>query len=535
MEFHQKMDRVESLMSTAPDSALSLLQQIPTNKLRTDKDHAQYAVLLEMALDKNYLVNKQDSSILAAYNYYSRNGNKENKMKSAYYLGLVHRNAGRNLEAVIEFIEAENWAKEGNDNHYLGLIYWQLMELFYANYDAARALQYAQKESEAFNTAGEKLSADYAQWDIAYCYISLQRWEDAADTLLPLLNRCSDPSLRILTLGALAKVRMYQPSPDYEAARLYYDTILAESTDPLSVQDYCQLAYLNSIFGKSDEEKAYMALAEKSLLSSSDSIVFHNTQQNIYDRTNQIAPAYNALINAVRIQNRQVMTQLEQSVTHSLESFYAKNLDLERERSRSQRMFVFMLVFCLVLLLIIGGLVLHEQRRRIIEDMSRIQFLASDLERQRSHNSAVSLALEEIVNSKIRTLIHLSDAYFKMDSQILSAHEEKQGWVSKEEIISSFRHLLGTLRDKKETIAVLEKALNISENGLIERLRMQYPRLKDSDFSFLTLLFSGVSIKSISYIMEISESAVRMRKTRYKQFFESSPEEVGQECVRWLS
>ena len=43
---------------------------------------------------------------------------------------------------------------------------------------------------------------------------------------------------------------------------------------------------------------------------------------------------------------------------------------------------------------------------------------------------------------------------------------------------------------------------------------------KELDFSILTLLFSGFSIKSISYLLRMSEASLRMRKTRFKQQFE---------------
>ena len=95
----------------------------------------------------------------------------------------------------------------------------------------------------------------------------------------------------------------------------------------------------------------------------------------------------------------------------------------------------------------------------------------------------------------------------------------------KDDIISLFRRQLGELRDEHAFIESLEHSLNIKEGGLMKRARQLLNQEKELDFSILTLLFSGFSIKSMSYLLRMSEASLRMRKTRYKQRFESLPEQ----------
>jgi DNA-binding CsgD family transcriptional regulator len=78
---------------------------------------------------------------------------------------------------------------------------------------------------------------------------------------------------------------------------------------------------------------------------------------------------------------------------------------------------------------------------------------------------------------------------------------------------------LVALRDRDKTILLLEESLNVAENGLMELVRRDYTELKEQDYSLIVLFISGVSAKSIAYILEMSEAAVRMRKTRLKQYF----------------
>ncbi len=64
------MDTAEVLMDSMPDSALTVLSSIEKTSLGDDKEKARYALLMSMALDKNYIdttsfdVSRQSTIIL---------------------------------------------------------------------------------------------------------------------------------------------------------------------------------------------------------------------------------------------------------------------------------------------------------------------------------------------------------------------------------------------------------------------------------------------------------------------------------------
>ena len=59
--------------------------------------------------------------------------------------------------------------------------------------------------------------------------------------------------------------------------------------------------------------------------------------------------------------------------------------------------------------------------------------------------------------------------------------------------------------------------------------------LKEQDIQLLALLFSGFSIKSISFLTDMSEASIRTRKTRYKQLFRSLNSSDGEWFEKRLS
>ena len=146
-----------------------------------------------------------------------------------------------------------------------------------------------------------------------------------------------------------------------------------------------------------------------------------------------------------------------------------------------------------------------------MDDMVRTQDVSSDL-------------VDTLIADKIKSLQQLSESYFSWDENAIVKREHKEGKQSKDEIISSFRTQLGDLRNDHSFITALEQSLDLANNGIMEKARRHLKNEKEIDFSVLTLLFSGFSIKSISYLLRMSEASLRMRKTRFKQQFEIMPE-----------
>lgn len=190
---------------------------------------------------------------------------------------------------------------------------------------------------------------------------------------------------------------------------------------------------------------------------------------------------------------------------------------------------------CFIFLLIACYLIIREQRRKLIHKMSVIQEIQEELNREKEHNAEAAKIIMNGVGVKVETLSQLSNAYFQMEDDSILNVEKKKGWISKEEILYQFRKTLQEFRDGDDTLALLEASLNATQNGIMKTVRNHYPNLRERDFTLLTLFFSGFSAKSISFNLGMSEAAVRMRKTRFKQLFLSSDSPEIREIADKLS
>ena len=147
-------NQAESIMSTAPDSALALIRSIDEHSISTIALRARHALLLTIAQDRCYIDVEEDSTIRVAYDYYKKYGREWDRLMATYHLGVIQPNAKDYINAALAFCEAEPLAEEQKNYRQLSLIEQHLSFIFALNYDHVRALEYAEKAVKAAEQAG---------------------------------------------------------------------------------------------------------------------------------------------------------------------------------------------------------------------------------------------------------------------------------------------------------------------------------------------------------------------------------------------
>lgn len=103
----ETLAQVETFIEAQPDSALAALQHIDVQELAGKEERAKYALLLSMALDKNY-VDKTDFEVLQpAIDYYQNHGTATDKLRTYYYQGRIYQNQQKHDELAMQcFVKA---------------------------------------------------------------------------------------------------------------------------------------------------------------------------------------------------------------------------------------------------------------------------------------------------------------------------------------------------------------------------------------------------------------------------------------------
>lgn len=113
--FNDRMDQAEHLMESRPDSALSILSTIDKSRLAGDETKARYALLMSMALDKNYIDTTNFDVLQPAIDYYLEKGTPDEKLRTYYYQGRVYQNIPNFDLAMQSFLKAGDLKEEITD------------------------------------------------------------------------------------------------------------------------------------------------------------------------------------------------------------------------------------------------------------------------------------------------------------------------------------------------------------------------------------------------------------------------------------
>ena len=98
----ETLAQVETFIEEQPDSALTALKHIDAQELAGKEERAKYALLLSMALDKNY-VDKTDFEVLQpAIDYYRSHGTATDKLRTYYYEGRIYQNLQKHDELAMK-------------------------------------------------------------------------------------------------------------------------------------------------------------------------------------------------------------------------------------------------------------------------------------------------------------------------------------------------------------------------------------------------------------------------------------------------
>lgn len=163
--------RIEDCMEAHPDSALSLLHQIPHPERLSGKQRADYALLLTQARDKNFLSSLQsDSLIKIAVDYYRDSEENVKAGKALYYYGKVMALQDNDTLAMQAYLNAQSRLKNTKEYKTMGLIQEHIGILKDDQRLSDAALKNYQQSIDFYLKAGDTLGTVYGCRNIAWLF-----------------------------------------------------------------------------------------------------------------------------------------------------------------------------------------------------------------------------------------------------------------------------------------------------------------------------------------------------------------------------
>ena len=493
----------EDIISSYPDSALSILRTISPTNLKSRKTEAQYALLMSAALDKNYIDISSDSLILRAVNYYSKHGSPKEKMLSWYYEGICLKNAGELIPSMLAFEKAENEATHLEEWLYSGLIYRNKAALFNVSNNSAAAIDNWKKAIICFEKANADLYRAYAELSLAIDYSNESNFSIADSLINNLINTSPDNrSLLVNCYLRKAGLLVKEDIDPEQAIELFRKVPISR----FAALDYGYLAQAFEMTGSRDSSDYWLEEGYRRFRSDKEVATLDYMKAYVEKRRKNFQEAFYLVDHAASVQDSVTRVLLHQSVSSALQDYYKDDAAIKQAEirvMREQRSFGIVLSLLVVSVMMLIARSRTRQKDRVIkEQMARLAL--EEKERELLNRDKAHL-VGSLFSEKVDHLDQLCESYFKSEEGVGQTLVFKQ---VKE---------LGTKIRKDEGLFIsLEKDLDRYCDGIMSKLRSQVPRIKGENLRVIMLFFAGFSYETVLIIL--NKNSIESLKTARSRF-----------------
>lgn len=484
------MDQAEeSLLSLPPESAVKVLQDFS-------------------------FVNANDSLARSVYDYYERYGNRRQRMISSYYLAAIETRYNNSIEAILLFKESEALARELKDYGLEGLIQQNLAGLYFLNHQNEESLRYYKGAIESFSMFGDTVSADINRINMAEYYCRQGLFPDALsiiDSLLaePRNNKVVENALHVRGNICFAQGK-------WQEADSLFSICQECGTDILGKR-----CLIQERMGYSFVADSLLEVAGKLCRSALDSAVYLSSARELYLMRKEFENALVVSEVFLANQRRLVSDIMRRSIPHAQKEYWKGFRLIQKLQGYNATLYVLLFILLLIVSNLLEFWLLHRRRMELISEKSTISTLQNDILQLKKELITSESLINTLLQDRINRIQKVSGTFFRWTDEAILLREEQYGKVMKEDLISEFRKELRGFQEDPSLIKEIEMALDQSRGNIMRSLRQKASQLglNDFDFKLITLFFANFSSKSISFLLDMTDDAVRKRKSRYKKLF----------------
>lgn len=511
---HGAFDAAERLMQARPDSALGLLRGTDTSGFNRAA-RAKYALLLSQALDKNYIDLKSDSIIRPAVEYYSRRGRATDRAWTYYYLARIHTNAG-DLEAAIRaYVSAEHYAARCDDYNLRGLLYANMGNLYYNQYNLDGALQMYERSIEAYRKTDNLCNLERSLYAKAKTYYLSAQYTEALDFYRQSKTIAvkQGDSTKIADIDiCIAATLLHDPAtPDLDTVMRIVNSVYG--TRPYQSKAWPLVCYYYFKTGQLDSTRRY-----------TDMII--NNLNNYSGWT--AAGAYQILEKCgkysflPKFEYYKILDSLQSSVRKNFVAELDKKyrcdniLDSYTLLKHVHRYQTISTILVLVIIVVFICEILYVGKRNINKRNEALSNAIKYIEELRENysvlNNKYNLVVERINASDTNAAVLIDALRHRIESlqELIEAANILDN--NPKAFMAKFKKYIRSEYDKP-ALDSLCNVTNVYGYGIVDYLRDTYPRLSSSEIQMCCLLCLGFSSSCIRYIFnhKNSDSIYAMR------------------------
>ena len=478
----------ESLMYIHPDSALKLLQAIPTPERLSGKEQADYALLLTQAKSRNQIYATSDSLIRIAVDYYQNSDEMGQKAKTLLYLGDVLMDMERYADATLPLKQAEELMKHVSDRQIQTMIYSNLGYLNRKAGDYELALSYYQKAIYINRLYGftERLVSNIMN----ILNLPIKGPTDSITLYIKELEESLNTVSKKLQFQSYNNIGVYyKENKKLRQAESYFIKAI-QIADETPYRSYKNLADIYIAQGKEHQADSLYNEALKSPVWATQAKVY----ENIYKRKLNLGLTEEAThyINQYVLAVDSFYSNREASQIQEIQQKYDQEVIL-RQKVQIE-IWLYRIVFSFILIITITLIVAWNLDKKRQKQMLALQ--------ERISKITVSSEADKTEITKLNEML-IQNKLFKQAIQ-LSTLEDIQA-------LEFYLRLLQSplTYNPKNDLPLLQHWLNLAYNNFAIRWRNTYPNLTSTELTLCYLQRMGYTQKRMSTIMRVKEETIR--------------------------
>lgn len=517
----ETLSHAEKIVAEAPDSVLRLLRELPTDALRSRELRARYALLQAEAAERAGTPNNNDSILRIAWEYYRKHPHEIRGIcKTLYYRGQSRLRQGDKPGALRLFLEVEEKLRPIDEPYYLGLLYLRIGGVYRAELNFVRAYRYYRDARDLFIRSDAARQTTEAQLGMT---VSALRMRDLGRALrdcsmaLERADELRDDTLVRRSLALFATIYTVAESeriPD-DLLRRIETSIRSDTT----AAGYCTRAQTFLLRNRPDSARRCLQRAE-TLDPDNDVLpMIEYTAYRVETRAGRYRDAARMIDRFIFLNDSLTRTALQASAGMIERDYFRERAAFADFRMQNRRLGERLVAAVVLLLLLIAGLILRQRIRLHKERNERYLLLVREAEAE-YRNLARSLQQRDRDEARMKGLIA---SRFDIVDRLGKTLYERENTVSGQAVMTrEVKRIIEGFAENGDMLQELEHIVDMAHDGVMRKLRRDFPKMKESDVRLLCYIFGGFSPQVISLFMEENVANVYARKSRLKSRIKAS-------------
>ena len=517
----RRLAEAESIVVEAPDSALNLLQSLDGSSLRNRAERARYALLHAEASERAGLEVDNDSLLRIAWDYYSQHPNEIRGIcKTRFYQGRNRLRKGDKPGALRMFLEIEEQLRKIDEPYYMGLLYLRIGGVYRAELNFVRAYRYYRDARDLFIRAGATRQTAEALLGMTASALRMQdltRARRDCTMALELADDLHDDTLVRRSLGLFSTI--YTVSENECIPNDLLQRVEASVRRDTSAAAHCTLAQTQLFRHRPDSARRYLEQARQQHPDPDLQAMIEYTAYRVEARAGQYREAARKIHRFIYLNDSLTRAALQTSAGMVERDYYREQTAFADYRMQNRRTWERVVAAALIVVVGIAGLLIRQRMRLHKERNERYLLLVRDAEAE-YRNLSRRLEQQDHAQARMKGLIA---SRFDIVDRLGKTLYERENTVSGQAAMTrEVKQLIEGFAENGDMLQELEQIVDMAHDEVMQKLRRNYPKMKEADIRLLCYIFGGFSPQVISLFMEESVANVYARKSRLKMRIKNS-------------